>query len=335
MEQQTQASVFWTLQLSHDVYMDPHQFSHNQPSFCKIIEPLTMDVRITQQAREDVARQLQQWATARNVPLAQIERMLAAILSGQNEAQILQARLPTQASTATAQQQQPTFVPRMPALNFQSLFDTFPMPPMPMPMPPIIPAHQPFPPPASTVPAMFPNIGLASTLKAPNVQATRTIFPGGEALQQNSSYSGQHGTTTFKYSSSSTSMTYTPGPHLPFQPTSLLPLPQHTQHPLLPAVPLPRPAPLYAPEPVRPYQQQLHEIERNVAPQSPIPQHEVDQDVHVASPSPEAIFNPAAAGQEPQNERLAETFRRQLDPNLDEATCFSDIPEMPDQSVRP
>lgn len=262
-----------------------------------------MDVRITQQAREDVARQLQQWATARNIPVAQIERMMAAILSGQHDAQILQARLPTptQASTATTQQQQRTFVPPMPAFNFQSLFENSPMPsipPMPMPMPLMVPTHQPFPAPATVVPNMFPNIGLASTLNAPNVQATRTTFPGGEALQQSPSYSGQHGTTTFQYSSSNTSMTYTPGPHLPIQPASLLPLPQYTQHPLLPAVPLPQPAPLYAPEPVRPYQQQLHEIERNVGPQSPIPQREVDQFVHVASPSPEEIFNPAVAERE-------------------------------------
>lgn len=123
---------------------------------------------------------------------------------------------------------------------------------------------------------------------------------------------------------------------MPFQPSSLLPLSQYTQHPLLPAVPLSQPAPLYAPEPVHPYQQQLHEIERNVRPQSPIPQREVDQFVHVANPSPEEIFNPAAAEQESQNARLAETFRDQLDPtpNLDEATYFSDIPGMPDQRVR-
>lgn len=306
-----------------------------------------MDPRRSQQTREDAAQSLRQWATARDVPLLQIEQMVTAILSGQHDATILRASMPVQA----AQQQQHTFVPQVPAFDFRSMFGNFPMPPMPV--PPMIPPPLMNSPPAAFVPNMFPTTGLGSTINAPNVHATRTTFPGGEAFQQNSSYAGQHGSTNFQYSSSSTLMVFTPNPAIPMPAPHFPPLLNHHQRqlPRFPAPPLPQPAPLYEPLPVHP--PLLQQPQRH--PGLPmLPPEAQDAPVIADDPfSPRPLWHPDVPDREPQNKRLAETLREQFGEGdeggevqqasgsggrgggeLEEATYFADIPGMPDRGVQ-
>jgi hypothetical protein len=179
-----------------------------------------------------------------------------------------------------------------------------------------------------------PSVQAQTTSHIPGVQTSRTTFPGGEAIHQNSSYSGQQGNTTFRYSSSSTSMNFTPAAQLPppawsvqyaHQPALPLPsIPQVQAAPTFIAMPMPVPA---HPQP-QPQPPQHHET------RSPSPSYMTlnagNTPIVETIPTPEQVFNPVAANQAPQNTRLADRFKRELT----EATYFSDIPGMPDREVR-
>jgi hypothetical protein len=284
----------------------------------------TMDARNTQQNRENLAQQFRQWAMARNVSLAQTEQMVAAVLCGQYDHQMLQTAQP---STSTYSQQH-DIGNVAPAFGFQTPFGTFPIPAMP-PLP-IQTVPGAFPPPATVVPNMFPTSEVQAGALVPNVQSTMTTFPGGEAIQQSSSYSGQHGSTTFTYSSSSTSMNFSPSPQYIAQPAPP-PSIQYIQQPAPPTVAPPQPAPKYgmpapalAPAPSQSYMQP--HLEPQIHPQ---PQFQPTPVVELP-PVPEQIIHPTTANRAPQNSRLADSFKRQLS----EATYFSDIPGMPDQGVQ-
>lgn len=285
----------------------------------------TMNAQITQQNRENAAQQFRQWAMAKNVSLAQTEQMVTALLSGQHDAQILRA---AQSAGSGHQQQHHDFVHMAPTFGFQTPFGTFPLPAMPPPPIPMAPGVCP-PPPPLVVPNMFPTHGVQVDQQIPNVQTTRTTFPGGEAVQQSSSYAGQQGNTNFQYSSSSTSMSFSPAPQLPAHP---IPLPsvQYVQQPILPGISHPPPtlAPVHAAPPPQPQPQPQSQ------PQQPLKPHPqlvpVPAPIVQVAPEPEQIFHPITANQAPQNSRLAETFKRELS----EATYFSDIPGMPDRSAQ-
>lgn len=297
-----------------------------------------MDAQITQQTRENLAQQFRQWAMERNVSLAQTEQMVMAMLSGQYDAQMLRAPQPA----IPIHHQYNGLGDTGPAFGFQTPFGTFPVPAMP-PMPiPAIPGA--YPPPATVVPTMFPTKGIEVNSVLPNTQTTRTTFPGGEAIQQSASYSGQHGSTTFQYSSSSTSMNFSPSAqHLP-HPTPLPPI-QYVQQPALPTMASPRAVPLPvsnmpAPPQPQPYMQRPHETHILPQPQ-PQPQHyhvqaptvepsAVQKPVVENMPMPEQILHPTTVNQAPQNRRLTDSFKKELS----EATYFSDIPGMPDRSVQ-
>jgi hypothetical protein len=307
-----------------------------------------MNPQITQQTREDGAWQLRQWALSRNVSLAQIEQMVVAVVSGQYDAQLLQARPAAQNHAPTYQHQQShqhhqqhqqqhqqthTFTNPTQPFSFQTPFGTFPLPTMPQQPIPTIPGT--YPPPATSVPNMFltPSVQVGSHV--PGVQTTRTTFPGGEAIQQNSSYSGQQGNTTFQYSSSSTSMNFTPGAHRA-PPSSM----QYTQQPAppLPSIPPLQPPPTYnampMPMPAHPQPQPQPQQPQPLKTRSPSPSYMTlnagSTPVVDTVPTPEHVFNPVAASQVPQNSRLADRFKRELT----EATYFSDIPGMPDRGVQ-
>lgn len=286
-----------------------------------------MDARISQETHQNAAQQLRQWASTRNVPQAQLEQMVSAVLSGQHDAQILQA-MPSGQNNNPLTQQNNIFAGPNPPFTFQTPFGTVPMPsipPMPIPTAPNM-----CPPPASMVPNMFPIPAVQANPQVPVSESTRTVFPGGEALQQNSSYSGQQGNTTFQYSSSSTSMTFTlevqmpvlppplmqmQQPAMPIMPQPTIPLPRAT----MPQLAMPDPAHYQPPQPST-YYIQPQDSFSNLTANFPPPVIEV----------PEPIFNPAAAEQAPQNPRLAGKLKQKLD----EATYFSDVPGMPDRSVR-
>ena len=191
---------------------------------------------------------------------------------------------------------------------------------------------------------MFPTNGMEMNPISPDTQTIRTTFPGGEAIQQSSSYSGQHGNTTFQYSSSSTSMSFSPGTQHLAQPTPLPPV-RCVQQPALSVIASPQT--VLVPEPnmpasPQPYTQMQRPLETRVhpRPQPQSPLHHVQApivelppaqtpilEVH---PTPEPIFHPTTANHAPQNKRLADSFKRELS----EATYFSDIPGMPDRSVQ-
>lgn len=297
-----------------------------------------MNTQITQETRENFAQQFRQWAMERNVSLAQIEQMVIAMLSGQYDAQML----PTAQPSRIHQSLPIGFGNVGPAFGFQTPFGTFPLPTMP-PMPvPTIPGAYPLP--ATVVPNMFSTNGMEMNPTSPDTQTTRTTFPGGEAIQQSSSYLGQHGNTTFQYSSSSTSMSFSPSTQHLAQPTPLPPIP-YVQQPASSvmgspqAVLVPRPN---MPAPPQPHTQMQRPLETRVHPhpQPQSPPHHVQGpivelppaqtpilEVH---PTPEPIFYPTTADQAPQNKRLADSFKRELS----EATYFSDIPGLPDRSVQ-
>jgi hypothetical protein len=298
-----------------------------------------MDAQITQQSRENLAQQFRQWAMERNVSLAQTEQMVMAMLSGQYDAHILRT---TQPSGIHQQQQQSGFGNVGPA--FRTPFGTFSLPAMP-PIPiPAVPGI--YPPPPTVVPNMFPTNGMEVNPLLPNTQTTRTTFPGGEAIQQSSSYLGQHGATTFQYSSSSASMSFSPSAQNLPHPTPLVPM-QYIQQPTLPTIVSPQLVPvpvaiMPAPPQPRPQSYMQRPLETQTFPQpqpQPPPHHVQAPIIELPSlqtpivelpPTSEQIFHPTTANQAPQNKRLADSFKRELS----EATYFSDIPGMPDRSVQ-
>lgn len=270
--------------------------------------------------------------------------MVMAVLSGQYDAQILRTTQPP----GNHEQQQTGFGNAGPTFGFQTPSRIFPLPTMP-PIPiPAIPGT--YPPPPIVVPNMFPTTGLEVNTVLPNSQTTRTIFPGGEAIQQSSSYSGQHGNTTFQYSSSSTSMSFSPdlqhqSHQTPLPPIQYIPQPVRTtivspppEH--LPSIPAPAPAPSQP----QPFMQRP--LDTHILPQhqpqpqpQPAPHHVQAPTINIPPmqtpivelpPTPEQIFHPTTVNQAPQNKRLADSFKRELS----EATYFSDIPGMPDRSVQ-
>lgn len=295
-----------------------------------------MNAQVTQQTRENFARQFRQWAMERNVSLVQTEQMVMAMLSGQYDAQMLRTSQPS----GIHQQQQSAFRNAGPAFGLQTPFGTFPLPatpPMPIPAVPGI-----YPPPPTVVPNMFPTNAMEVNPILPNSQTTRTTFPGGEAIHQSSSYSGQHGSTTFQYSSNSTSMSFSPRMQQPPHPTPLPPI-QYVQQPALPTMASPQSAsvPSMPPPPQpQPYIQKPLETQIFPQPQPQPPPHRMQSPmVDIApmqtpfvelSPTPEQIFHATTANRAPQNKRLAASFKRELS----EATYFSDIPGMPDRSVQ-
>lgn len=279
-----------------------------------------MNAQITQQTRENIAQQFRQWAMERNVSLAQTEQMVMAVLSGQYDAQMLRTPQPS----IPIDHQHDGFGDTGHAFGFQTPFGIFPLPAMPpMPIPAVVGT---FPPPATVVPNMFPTSSMEMNFILPNTQTTRTTFPGGETVQQSSSYSAQHGSTTFQYSSSSTSMSFSPSAQHVAQPAPPLPI-QHVQQPALPTMASPQAVPIPVPNmqaPPRP-QPQHHHVQAPIADLS-----SAQTPIVELIPTPEQIFHPTTANRAPQNKRLADSFKRELS----EATYFSDIPGMPDRSVQ-
>jgi hypothetical protein len=299
-----------------------------------------MDLPIMQQTCEDIAQQLRQWALSRNVSLAQTEQMATAVLSGQYDAQMLQAISPIQTAAPTPHQHH-AFATALPTFSFQTSFSTFPLPPMPPPL--IPPAPTMYPQPATVVPSMFPTTGTMQPAPYhPQFQSTRTTFPGGESVLQSSPYAGQQGNRTLQYSSSSASTIFTPVPQQPTylvpmasipyaqKPQSALPAVSYASPPVSyasPAVSYAAPALAYVAMQAQPRTQ--HHFEPHTHPRPQPAQHPPVQQP-IVQPEPGLIFNPSATDQAPQNRRLAETFKQQLM----EATYFSDIPGMRDRSVR-
>lgn len=297
-----------------------------------------MDAQITQQTRENLAQQFRQWAMERNVSLAQTEQMVMAVLSGQYDAQMFRTAQPH----ITVHHQHNGSGNAGHVFGFQTPFGTFPLPTMPpMPIPAVAGIYQP---PATVVPNMFSTNDMEVNLVLPNTQTTRATFPGGEAIQQSSSYLGQHGSTTFQYSSSSTSMSFSPNAqHLP-HPTPLPPM-QYVHRLALPTMASPQATSIHVPNMPTPPQPQSythrpHETHIHPQPQpQPPPQHvqapivelpPAQKPVVEIIPTPEQIFHPTTVDQAPQNKRLADSFKKELS----EATYFSDIPGMPDRSVQ-
>lgn len=274
-----------------------------------------MYAHITQQHRENIAQHLQQWGIARHIPQRQLEQMIQAILAGHHDEQISQGS--TVAQLPVTNQHQP-FLNPAPAHGFQTPFGFFQipaMPPLPMPLPPPVLS-----PPILSAPSMFP----VGTDHAPTVQHTRTIFPGGDLVQQNLSNAGQEGSATFQYSSSSSSMNFTSGAQLPLQPPALGTI-QYVQQPAPSMLQANHTGLLHTPEHLLPQVQQhplgcVQVLEANSARPSPLSN----------SSSRDPAFNPVVAPQEPQNPRLAGVFQDQLN----EETYFSDPPGMPDIGVR-
>ncbi|GAB7335421.1 hypothetical protein MBLNU13_g07792t1 [Cladosporium sp. NU13] len=297
-----------------------------------------MNAQITHQTRDNLAQQFRQWAMERNVSLAQTEQMVMAMLSGQYDAQMSRNAQPA----IPIHHQPNVFGDAALAFGFQTPFGTFSMPAMP-PMPlPVVPGT--YPAPATVVPTMFPTSGMDLNPILPNTQTTRTSFSGGEAIQQSSSYSGQRGSTTFQYNSSSTSMNFSPSAQHVAQRTPLPPV-QYVQQPVLPTMASPQAVPIPVqnmPAPPQPQPYTQRSVETHIFPQSqpqPPPHHvqapiaelpPMPTPIVEVPPTPEQIFHPIAANQAPQNKRLADSFKRELS----EATYFSDIPGMPDRSVQ-
>jgi hypothetical protein len=308
------------------------QYNHGS----KNIRVNKMDTQITQQNREHAAQQLRQWALSRNVSLVQTEQMVMAVRSGQYDAQLLQARTTVRNPTPSYQHQQQhqqqqqhhAFANPPLFFSFQTPFGTFPQPTMPQQTIQTISGTNL--PPANFVPNMFPTPSVQVNSQVPETQTTRTTFPGGEAIQQNSSYAGQQGNTTFQYSSSSTPMNVTPGAQLPSQWSM-----QYIHQPALPlpTIPQVQAAPTYIAMPIPAHPQPQHQpqhYETRSSSSSYMTLNAGSTPVVEQIPTPEQVFNPSAANQAPQKTRLADRFKQELT----EATYFSDIPGMPDQEVR-
>jgi hypothetical protein len=295
------------------------------------------------QSREGVAAQLRAWAASRSLPSDQIEQMVSAVRSGLYDDQILRAR--TTVTRHDQQQQQQPFAYRTQPLSSNShppFNGFFPMPAMPA-MPTITPLipNPAYPIPPTSVPFMFPTTALQNAATPINQSSTTTNFPGGQSTQQTSSYSGQQGNTTFQYSSSSTSTSFNPSVHFP--PT--------TQHGFPAAAHLTRfmtPAPLLQQQQqqqtlLQPQHHHHHYQQQQQPPPPPPPiplpmrprdHNPTQHSATLAAVQPESPSNPVTdqvMDQEPQNPRLADTFRRQLE--ADEATYFSPVPGRADRSV--
>jgi hypothetical protein len=305
------------------------------------------------QSREDVAAQLRAWTASRFLPNDQIEQMVSAVRSGLYDDQILRARTTVPQHDQQQQQQQqqqqsftyltqPLFFNSHPPFN-----DFFPMLPMPaMPAMPAIPTiiplipNQVYPIPPTIVPSMFPTTALQNAATPMNQSSTTTNFPGGQSTQQTSSYAGQQGNTTFQYSSSNTSMSFN-HPSLQFPPTMqhVFPAVAHPTHFMTPAPALQQQTLLHQPQP--------HHQHRQQPTRQSLPLHTHDLPImrprdhnpiqRTATPTviqPDPLFNPIleeVVDQEPQNPRLAERFRQQLE--ADEATYFSPVPGRADRRV--
>ena len=292
------------------------------------------------QSREDAAGQLRAWATSRSLPSDQIEQMVSAVRSGLYDDQILQARTTvTQAEAGYQwhdqhqrqhqqqhqQQHQHPFVHHMQPqpFNIHPPFNGFfPMPAMPaMPtIPPLVP-NLPYPPPPFGLPAMFPTIASQNVATPVNHSSKTTNFPGDRSTQQTSSYAGQQGATTFQYSSNSTSMRLKPGAQFQTTMQPGFPVVAHSAQLMAPVPSLQQPSLLQ-------YQQQPTTQSLPPRPQE-LPLRPRD---HI---SVQNTVTPAAmegvTDQEPQNPRLAETFRQQL--QADEATYFSPVPGRADRRM--
>jgi hypothetical protein len=297
------------------------------------------------QSREDIAAQLRAWAASRSLPSDQIEQMVGAVRSGLYDDHILRARttVPQHDQQQQQQQQQP-FIYHTQPLSFNSnppFNGFFPMPPMlaiPA-MPTIIPliSSSGYSQPPTSAPSMFPTTALQNAATPMNQSSTTTNFPGGQSTQQTSSYSGQQGSTTFQYSSSSTSTSFGSGVQFPSTIQPVFPAVAHPTHCMTPAPVLQQQTLL----------QQPHNHHQQQPPPQPLPLHTHDLPImrprdpnpiqHTATPTtaqPDPLFNPIleeVVDQEPQNPRLAETFRRQLE--ADEATYFSPVPGRADRRV--
>jgi hypothetical protein len=308
------------------------------------------------QSREDVAGQLRAWAASRSLPNDQIEQMVSAVRSGLCDDQILRARTTVPQHDQQQQQQQQPFTYHTQPLSFNShppFNGFFPMPTMPvmpaMPaMPTIIPliSSSGYSQPPTSVPPMFPTTALQNAATPMNQSSTTTNFPGGQSTQQTSSYSGQQGSTTFQYSSSNTSMSFDhPGLQFPSMIQPVFPAVAHSTPLMTPAPVLQQQTLLSQPQnhhqhqqqPPPPPQQSLplhaHNLPMRPRDHNPI-QHTATPITAAATAQPEPLFNLAleeVVDQEPQNPRLAETFRRQLE--ADEATYFSPVPGRADRRV--
>ena len=306
------------------------------------------------QSREGAAGQLRAWATSRSLPSDQIEQMVSAVRSGLYDDQILQARTTVPQAEAGyqwhdqhqrqhqqqhQQQHQHPFVHHMQPqpFNIHPPFNGFfPMPAMPaMPtIPPLVP-NLPYPPPPFGLPAMFPTIASQNVATPVNHSSKTTNFPGDRSTQQTSSYAGQQGATTFQYSSNSTSMRLKPGAQFQTTMQPGFPVVAHSAQLMAPVPSLQQPSLLQ-------YQQQPTTQSLPPRPQE-LPlrprdhisvQNSVTPVATTAPVPPETLFNPAmddVVDQEPQNPRLAETFRQQLE--ADEATYFSPVPGRADWRV--
>ncbi|KAM0693692.1 hypothetical protein Q7P36_006948 [Cladosporium allicinum] len=284
------------------------------------------------QSREDAAGQLRAWATSRSLPSDQIEQMAEAGYQWHDQHQ-------RQHQQQHQQQHKHPFVHHMqpqPINIHPPSNGFFPIPAMPaMPMfPPLVP-NLPYPPPPFGVPAMFPTIASQNMATPVNQSSTTTNFPGGHSTQQTSSYAGQQGTTTFQYSSNSTSMRLEPGAQFQTTMQPGFPVVTHSAQLMAPVPSLQQPSLLQ-------YQQQPTTQSLPPRPQE-LPlrprdhisvQNSVTPVATTAPVPPETLFNPAmddVVDQEPQNPRLAETFRQQLE--ADEATYFSPVPGRADWRV--
>jgi hypothetical protein len=295
------------------------------------------------QSREDVAGQLRAWATSRSVSSDQIEQMVSAMRAGLYDDQILRARTTVPQHDQHNEQQQ-SFTYHTQPLSFSAhppFNGFFPMPPMPT--RPTIPPLMPIPAyliPPTSVPSMFPTTALQNAATPINQSSTTMAFPGGQSTRQTSSYSGQQGNTTFQYSSSNTSMSFN-HPSLQFPPTMqhVFPAVAHPTHFMTPAPALQQQTLLHQPQP--------HHQHRQQPTRQSLPLHTHDLPImrprdhnpiqRTATPTviqPDPLFNPIleeVVDQEPQNPRLAERFRQQLE--ADEATYFSPVPGRADRRV--
>jgi hypothetical protein len=223
----------------------------------------------------------------------------------------------------------------------------FPIPPIPaMPkIPPLI-LNPPYPPPPTSVHSMFPTTSPQHTNTPTNQSSTTSSFPGGQSTT--SSYSIQQGNTVFQYSSSNTSMKLEPGAQFSSTMQPGFPAVAQSIHIMPPAPLLQQQPTLLQHQPHHQYQhQQQQPTTQPLLPQShelpirPRDHHSPIQDTATPSATtttaavqPEPLFNPVmeeVVDQEPQNPRLAETFRQQLE--ADEATYFSPVPGRADRRV--
>jgi hypothetical protein len=280
-----------------------------------------MDSTISQAQREQVAQQWRASAQAQSMQPSEIEYFAQLILMGQADGQVrhylYQTRSrPQQLGTGT------------PGFSFQTPFGTIQMPGLAsfpsLPPLPLLPGMQPFPPmqPLQSLPQLS---GMAPLMNAPPLQpmwqttGTPQSFsqsvssPGGDATQQNVSFSGQSGDATFSYTSTSASGTWssdnTPVQMQPAQPV----LPAWAQPAAIEHVSQPQPGlsqstyatapPVQAPPP---FPQQVYAPPPSQAPVEPPPYQSPPQASRMPPPPMPASFT------EPQNARMHETLLQQM-----------------------